>query len=76
MAVELFGGEVGAYAGIACVFSYLVSGQQGIYRSQRMGAEKFGQTRMTAVPEAIEAKLETQIPSGDDRGSRAGYVRK
>jgi H+/Cl- antiporter ClcA len=41
MAVELFGGEVGAFAGIACVFSYLVSGEQGIYRSQRAGVGKF-----------------------------------
>jgi len=35
MAVELFGAEAGAYAGIACVFSYLFSGHSGIYRSQR-----------------------------------------
>ena len=40
MAVELFGGEVGAYAGIACVFSYLFSGHVGIYSSQRVGKRK------------------------------------
>ena len=49
MAVELFGGEVGAYAGIACVFSYLVSGQEGIYRSQRPGAGKFA----AQIPEPV-----------------------
>ena len=40
MAVELFGGEVGAYAGIACVASYLFSGHAGIYQSQRIGRSK------------------------------------
>ena len=36
MAMELFGGEIGVYAGIACVISYLFSGHTGIYRSQRV----------------------------------------
>ena len=40
MAVELFGGEAGAYAGIACVFSYLFSGHSGIYSAQRVGKSK------------------------------------
>jgi H+/Cl- antiporter ClcA len=40
MAVELFGGEVGAYAGVACVFSYLLSGHSGIYSAQRLGKSK------------------------------------
>ncbi len=42
MAMELFGAEAGAYAGIACVFSYLFSGHAGIYRSQRLGQGKHG----------------------------------
>ncbi|MGI4757274.1 MAG: voltage-gated chloride channel family protein [Janthinobacterium lividum] len=41
MAVELFGGEAGAYAGIACVVSYLFSGHGGIYHSQRVGSRKY-----------------------------------
>ena len=41
MAVELFGAEAGAYAGIACVFSYLFSGHAGIYISQRVGRGKY-----------------------------------
>ncbi len=42
MAVELFGAEAGAYAGVACVFSYLFSGHAGIYRTQRLGQSKYG----------------------------------
>lgn len=41
MAVELFGAEAGAYAGIACIFSYLFSGPSGIYTSQRLGSGKY-----------------------------------
>ncbi len=40
MAVELFGGEIGVYAGLACVMSYLCSGYASIYRSQRIGSAK------------------------------------
>ncbi|MBY0453805.1 MAG: voltage-gated chloride channel family protein [Burkholderiaceae bacterium] len=40
MAIELFGAEVGVYAAIACVVSYLFSGHTGIYRSQRWGHAK------------------------------------
>jgi H+/Cl- antiporter ClcA len=40
MAVELFGAEAGAYAGIACVLSYLFSGHTGIYNAQRVGRSK------------------------------------
>ena len=40
MAMELFGAEAGAYAGIACVVSYLFSGHAGIYHAQRIGSSK------------------------------------
>jgi H+/Cl- antiporter ClcA/PII-like signaling protein len=40
MAAELFGAEAGAYAGIACVVSYLFSGHAGIYQAQRVGKSK------------------------------------
>jgi H+/Cl- antiporter ClcA len=40
MAMELFGAEVGTYAALACVLSYLFSGHAGIYRSQRAGHAK------------------------------------
>lgn len=40
MALELFGPEAGAFAAIACVTSYLFSGESGIYHAQRMGITK------------------------------------
>jgi H+/Cl- antiporter ClcA len=40
MAVELFGPQVGLYAALACVTSYLMSGHTGIYKSQRVGYAK------------------------------------
>jgi len=40
MAIELFGAEIGIFAGIACVTSYLFSGHFGIYSSQITGASK------------------------------------
>lgn len=44
MAMELFGVELGIYAAIACVVSYLFSGHAGIYRSQRIGHAKHRHT--------------------------------
>ncbi len=40
MAMELFGAEVGVFAAIACVVSYLFSGHSGIYRAQRVAHAK------------------------------------
>ncbi len=40
MAIELFGAEMGVYAAIACVLSYLFSGHSGIYGSQVIGSSK------------------------------------
>jgi H+/Cl- antiporter ClcA len=40
MALELFGADIGVYAALACVVSYLFSGHTGIYRSQRVGQGK------------------------------------
>ncbi|QEL55287.1 voltage-gated chloride channel family protein [Chromobacterium paludis] len=48
MAMELFGPEIGVYAGLACVVSYLCSGHSGIYRAQRVGVAK-----RRGVPENI-----------------------
>jgi len=41
MAFELFGAEVGLFAGLACVMSYLFMGGTGIYSSQRAGHLKY-----------------------------------
>jgi H+/Cl- antiporter ClcA len=40
MAIELFGPQIGPYAALACVVSYLFSGHTGIYRAQRGGQGK------------------------------------
>jgi H+/Cl- antiporter ClcA len=40
MAIELFGADIGVYAAIACVVSYLFSGHSGIYGSQVIGTSK------------------------------------
>jgi H+/Cl- antiporter ClcA len=41
MAMELFGADIGIYAAIACVISYLFSGHSRIYRAQRIGKGKY-----------------------------------
>lgn len=43
MAMELFGADMGVFAGMACAVSYLFSGHTGIYRAQRVGHPKVGQ---------------------------------
>ena len=40
MAIELFGPEIGVYASVACVVSYLFSGHTGIYTAQRIDISK------------------------------------
>ena len=40
MAIELFGVDIGVYAAIACVVSYLVSGHNSIYMRQMVGEPK------------------------------------
>ena len=40
MAIELFGIENGVYFAISCVVSYLLSGHQSIYNSQKIGEPK------------------------------------
>lgn len=40
MAIELFGVDIGIYAGVACVVSYLFSGHSGIYSAQIVGSVK------------------------------------
>lgn len=40
MAMELFGAEIGVYAALACVMSYVCSGHRGIYPAQRVAHSK------------------------------------
>ena len=70
MAMELFGAEAGAYAGIACVLSYLFSGPSGIYRAQRPGRSKhFGDAEVSL---AVVAKDEEFAGMDAAGGSRFG----
>ena len=62
MAVELFGAEAGAYAGIACVISYLFSGHSGIYHAQRVGTSKYVETDADqGLSLALVAKQQNEI---------------
>jgi H+/Cl- antiporter ClcA len=63
MAIELFGAEAGAFAGVACVFSYLFSGHSGIYGSQRVFSNKSdaGHQERANDSLAVEAKLDETI---------------
>jgi len=40
MAIELFGPDIGPFAALACIVSYLFSGHTGIYHAQRIGQSK------------------------------------
>ncbi len=40
MAMEMFGPEVGAYAAIACLVSYIAAGHRSVYASQILGSSK------------------------------------
>jgi H+/Cl- antiporter ClcA/PII-like signaling protein len=63
MAVELFGAEAGAYAGIACVVSYLFSGHSGIYHAQRVGRSKhLSATAEEGMSLALVAKMRDTPP--------------
>ena len=64
MAVELFGAEAGAYAAVACVFSYLFSGHQGIYHAQRVGTRKPHGDDAADVPESERPGFKRDGSSG------------
>ncbi len=76
MAVELFGAEAGAYAGIACVISYLFSGHAGIYHAQRVGRSKhLSNVAEEGLSLALVAKLRN-VPEQDyvDEVNDFGYL--
>ncbi|MGC0155573.1 voltage-gated chloride channel family protein [Chromobacterium vaccinii] len=68
MAVELFGPEIGVYAALACVVSYLCSGHTGIYRAQRVGHAK-----RRGVPEKVRL---SELPALRRDAGRAGGKRE
>jgi H+/Cl- antiporter ClcA len=77
MAVELFGGETGAYAGIACVIAYLFSGHAGIYSAQRVGRSKHsvggdeGLSLATTVREGQEGESVDVVEDLGETAARA-----
>ncbi len=78
MAMELFGGEIGVYAGIACVISYLFSGHTGIYRSQRVGHAKHRNVpegmklgELPAYRKLQQKKATQQAEKGDTTGGQS-----
>ena len=66
MAMELFGAEVGLYALIACVLSYLFSGHTGIYRAQRIGQVKHAST----LPEGLRLADVAEFRKTEDQGTK------
>jgi PII-like signaling protein len=63
MALELFGGEAGAYAAIACIISYIFSGHSGIYHSQKVGRSKHpGGAADEGMSLALVAKTRDEAP--------------
>ncbi len=66
MAMELFGSEIGIYAGIACVVSYLFSGHTGIYRAQRVGQVKHAST----LPEGLRLSDVAEFQKKEDQGTK------
>jgi H+/Cl- antiporter ClcA len=73
MAMELFGAEIGVFAAIACVVSYLFSGRAGIYRSQWVSHAKHDHAthgdRLPSSPDRIkpEKTAPAQPPEVDTR---------
>lgn len=62
MAIELFGAAVAPYATVACVISFLITGQQSIYPSQRVSFDK-GSTDGPSVPVQYGPRTEKKIPT-------------
>ena len=58
MAIELFGAEIAPYAAVACVISFLMSGRQSVYASQRISLDK-----RTELPIAHPEKAYRAAPS-------------
>lgn len=77
MAMELFGAEIGVYAGLACVMSYLFSGHTGIYKAQRVGHGKHrtlpADIRLSEVP-AHDEQLR-RLQAKHEQGAETGLVK-
>ncbi|MGI4982562.1 MAG: voltage-gated chloride channel family protein [Janthinobacterium lividum] len=76
MAMELFGIDIGVYAGLSCVVAYLFSGHTGIYRAQRIGQGKnrlfATEVKLSDVPALLreERTRHAPAPGPSDRRGR------
>ena len=68
MAIELFGAEIAPYAAVTCVISFLLSGRQSVYSSQRISLDK---KREKAI-----AKVDYSNPQKAKRAARKGMLLK
>jgi len=57
MAIELFGPEVGVYAAVACVISFLMSGYRSLFPSQIMSISKSSSLRIKKGSKVSETKV-------------------
>ena len=63
MAIELFGPAIAPYATVACVISFLVTGQQSIYPSQRISLDSGKSADGPSMPIDYGKRLQhTKIP--------------
>lgn len=73
MVIELFGPQIGIYAGLACVVSYLFSGHCGIYRAQRVGHAKHAPR---PLPEGLRSSDIAEFRSTQRKDATQSSVRE
>jgi len=73
MAVELFGPQIGAYAAIACVISYLMTGHRSVYPSQVLAIAK---STSIIVSKGQEIKGISSVEFDVRRKSITGFISK
>jgi len=58
LAIELFWGEIGAYAAVACVVSFLITGHRSIFPTQVMAMKKSSSVEVELGSEVKNAKTQ------------------
>jgi H+/Cl- antiporter ClcA len=73
LAIELFGGEIGAYAAVACVISFLITGHRSIFPTQIMAMQKSSSVEVELGKEMsqVKARFHRRRKSIVDKGLRA-----
>ena len=64
MAIELFGAEIAPYAAVTCVISFLMSGRQSVYGSQRISFDKHKETTISNVDYSKPHKAQRATQKG------------